>query len=393
MEIEIPAGELEEVIARVVPAACADETRIDGDVRLDVVDGRRVWIATDSIWMVMLRAGAGADVAVSMPPRLLRGTWHSSTLRLTIPAVDEDGRPRGHITLADAHSRAETHLPTSRYPDWRAIVAVAEEAPTTSVRVDPRVLYEALAQVSVAPFDLSEHGAPPPPVELAVGAGELSLRTDWPIVGPTVVTVPAVVEGPATEVLASAGRLQDLLVWAAGERVTLHVPRVPSVSIRVEADDWSALLMPISRDWRLAPTRERLEALLKEEYDLDELIADEDGDYPFRVGDGVMFVQLVDREDRPPLVRVFARLVEQAERSLELLEELNDLNARIGLARMFWFDGRVVAETEVIATDLDGSELRAAIGAVQTVVTELAPILSVRFGEVVPPPAETDLTG
>lgn len=54
-----------------------------------------------------------------------------------------------------------------------------------------------------------------------------------------------------------------------------------------------------------------------------------------------------------------------------MLFELNDVNASAGYCRVYWQDGRVVIEQELVAGDLDLRELQTSFWAVQTMSRRL----------------------
>ena len=78
----------------------------------------------------------------------------------------------------------------------------------------------------------------------------------------------------------------------------------------------------------------RLEDALKPFLGLDDLIRDADGDIPVRVGSALMFVRAVP--GTPPLVQLFAHVLDDVDLTLPLLEAVNDINRRILFGRIFW---------------------------------------------------------
>lgn len=74
-----------------------------------------------------------------------------------------------------------------------------------------------------------------------------------------------------------------------------------------------------------------------------------------RCGTAVLYLRLVDAA--PPVVRVFSPLLRRVERTPELLQELNDLNARLSFVRLFWRDGTVYAACELLAKTLTSADL------------------------------------
>ncbi len=89
----------------------------------------------------------------------------------------------------------------------------------------------------------------------------------------------------------------------------------------------------------------RLEDALKSFLGLDDLIRDADGDIPVRVGSALMFVRAVP--GTPPLVQLFAHVLDDADLTLPLLEAVNDVNRRILFGRIFWSHRSVIVAMEI----------------------------------------------
>jgi hypothetical protein len=105
---------------------------------------------------------------------------------------------------------------------------------------------------------------------------------------------------------------------------------------------------------------------------------DEDGRYHVRVNTSGFIVEIVDFE--PTLVRMWSPVVVRIERSLELLEMLNGLNASgLGL-RIFHTDDQVILATELVAETLDARELHFACHLLASAAERLGPELSTLFG-------------
>ena len=127
----------------------------------------------------------------------------------------------------------------------------------------------------------------------------------------------------------------------------------------------------------IAELRARLEGLLSELSDVD-IQRTPEGDYPFRWGSASCFVTLVD--DDPALVSVFGGMLSGVPRTDKLCSALNDINAEIKFGRVFWVRDRVVVATEMVADDLDGSELENAVTAIGRVADAYDTDLQSRFG-------------
>lgn len=118
--------------------------------------------------------------------------------------------------------------------------------------------------------------------------------------------------------------------------------------------------------------------------DDDELTVETNGDIPIRLGSVLYRITLLDQD--PPLVRVWARILQDVAHSVDLLEELNDLNRNIVSARVFYVPhddsatGRVIAATEIPAESMDAGDLAHACSAIASLADWVDTTLMVRFG-------------
>jgi hypothetical protein len=115
---------------------------------------------------------------------------------------------------------------------------------------------------------------------------------------------------------------------------------------------------------------------------VEELMIDPDGTIPIRVGSTAVRVMVTPGigEDGEPLFRVVAELVRDVAASPELLGALNDLNASLSFARVFWIEGRVLLALELLAGSLDQDQIRHALGLVSYAADRWDTELSARFG-------------
>ena len=100
-----------------------------------------------------------------------------------------------------------------------------------------------------------------------------------------------------------------------------------------------------------------VEKVLKEYLETETLIVDSDGDVPVRFGSAMYYVRVLDMD--PVLVRVFAPVLRNVKKSAKLFEAINDINASVYGARVFWYDDDVLAVAEMPAETLDPAELSA----------------------------------
>src|SRR5207249_4796666 len=101
--------------------------------------------------------------------------------------------------------------------------------------------------------------------------------------------------------------------------------------------------------------RERVGRLLTEYLDGAVGVDPTERPVAIRAGTAMVQVRLIDAD--PPVVRVFSSLLRGVECSAELLAELNEINAHLSFARLFWRDGAVLGATELLAATIDPNEL------------------------------------
>ena len=126
--------------------------------------------------------------------------------------------------------------------------------------------------------------------------------------------------------------------------------------------------------------RPYVEKTVKEYLGLDNLIVADNGDIPVRYGSAQYLIRLMDGD--PPLMRVFAVLLEEVEDNPDLYKELNTINSNIVSARLFYLpaDKIVVAATEVPVETLDKEELAHCCWAVGTLAEWADTELHKKFG-------------
>jgi len=105
---------------------------------------------------------------------------------------------------------------------------------------------------------------------------------------------------------------------------------------------------------------------------------DEQGRYHVRVNTSGFVVEIVDFE--PTLVRMWSPAVMGIDKSIDLLDTLNGLNANgLGL-RAFHTDDKVVLATELVAETLDARELHFACHLLAGAAERLGPELAALYG-------------
>jgi T3SS (YopN, CesT) and YbjN peptide-binding chaperone 1 len=114
---------------------------------------------------------------------------------------------------------------------------------------------------------------------------------------------------------------------------------------------------------RLEVIRPFVEETVREFLGVDELKVMEDGTIPIRAGSSAVNVRLLEGPSGGhPLLRVASPLLHGVDRSPELLEKLNDMNAAFSFARVFEVDGTVVIAMELFAEELTSAQIEYACG-------------------------------
>lgn len=128
----------------------------------------------------------------------------------------------------------------------------------------------------------------------------------------------------------------------------------------------------------LAGLNRRLEDALKAFLGLEDLVRDADGDIPVRIGSALMYVRVLP--GTPPLVQLFAHVLEDVDLTLPLLEALNDVNRRILFGRIFWGHRRVVVAMELTGVGLAPEQVAFACMQLGNLADHLDNELRERFG-------------
>ena len=122
----------------------------------------------------------------------------------------------------------------------------------------------------------------------------------------------------------------------------------------------------------------RLEDALKAFLGLPDLIHDADGDIPVRVGSALMYVRAV--AGTPPLIQLFAPVLDGADLTIPLLETLNDINRRILFGRVFWSHRGVIVAMELTGVGLTNEQVAFACVQLGNMADHLDNELADRFG-------------
>jgi hypothetical protein len=132
--------------------------------------------------------------------------------------------------------------------------------------------------------------------------------------------------------------------------------------------------------------RSHVERLLQNEWEVCRVSVDEDGDYPFRNGTAVCWVQVMDSD--PAMVRVFAHAAIGMRSSLKLLRELNEIEGRALSATVRLQDGAVIVSQTISPIGLTRPVLRQALQSVAGAADDIGLLLASMFNGSTPFVAE-----
>jgi hypothetical protein len=121
-----------------------------------------------------------------------------------------------------------------------------------------------------------------------------------------------------------------------------------------------------------------VESALKELLGLEQLQVEADGTIPIRRGSTAVFVRLLDEE--PPTLHVSSPMLQGVSASFALFERLNEINAGMRFARVFFVEDRVIVATELHAETLDKEEIATAVDVVSGAADHFDDLLRSEFG-------------
>jgi hypothetical protein len=123
--------------------------------------------------------------------------------------------------------------------------------------------------------------------------------------------------------------------------------------------------------------RSHVELMLQREWEVCRVVADSDGDFPFRHGTAACYVSVLDNE--PPMVRVFAHAAYGLKPTLKVLREINEIQRRALSARVELRQDVVVVSQTISPIGLTQPVLAQAMDAVATVADDIGTLFAVMF--------------
>lgn len=369
-------GEEWEIALGLVRFTSGDERQTLGMVHLACDGGIRRWTATNSRWLASHTTdGDAGSYELLVSPRIVQFGYAAAAsgqdAAIVISHAD-DGGPDTVTVVSDSESLTVA-ADRSTYPRSALEMASDPVAAGASVQVDGRDLERVMSAAAIRAIpdgdDTSE-----PLFWVTVDSDGLRADLSWEHLGLTTFRAAGAGSGNARRAFPPLQVAEAVGGWKG--QVTFTVPDDPHAPLRIADDERTVLIMPI--DTTHERQRKHVEDVLAEVFGPDVLHRDGDDDYPLTISGVPVYARLVD--DRPPTVQVFASLLVDIDCTPDLLQELNDHNANISFARLFWVQDQILAESDLVASTLDPEELFTAYQRVVDVSEHLAPMIHAVLG-------------
>jgi len=374
VRISISVDEWRALVGWMWHSLVPDENDTYGHFLLECDGAERTWVATDVAQLVVhrthgspVRGADGDQFSVVINPRLFR--WREpadSTL-----VVSDAGSGERTACLETDGVDVDLLVHPGVRVDWRPLV---NDLDGVSLQVDTRLLRDAIVAASAPPFG---QGAPDVTVaRLHLDDRRLWITTPWTDLPSTCVTVPVDSDVSLDGVLFDLGRLAHLAEPIEMPMATLILPRDAKSPLALRSHGYDAVLMPYDP---LGGDRVRLEELLREFTQSDDVRRDEDGDYPLDApGDVRLYVRLVDAD--VVTAQVFSVIAGGVEPDVGLFQEINSINASSPFVKLVHAAGALMAEIDLVAGTLDQAELTNALRTVRKATEQYRDVLSIYFG-------------
>lgn len=128
-------------------------------------------------------------------------------------------------------------------------------------------------------------------------------------------------------------------------------------------------------DW----LRSHVERCLEDGLDICRAMQDPDGDYPFREKTAAYFVS-IDGSGDIGKVKVWSPVVRGVKSNAKLLKELNDVNKRITLGRMYHGCGDVMLEQVMPPSAVTTESLALTCHCIANVAADVGPMIAAVYG-------------
>lgn len=173
-------------------------------------------------------------------------------------------------------------------------------------------------------------------------------------------------------------RIAELAI--ATLRKVYEVPRPIGLVYWAFARSGEEILLPtlgIERRPKTPPLEQRVEAALREFLQVDELVRDDDGDWPVRSDEAMVYLRVVSE---PAHVTVFSPILLGTPSSPALLDAVNDINNTIRVARAIAMNDGVMLAADVYDQPHIEDGVIHAFKAVSSLANEMSGDLQSRFG-------------
>lgn len=340
--VELDHEELH-TVWRTFSRSLSTETQTDG-LWVRSRDGRRIWSGSCGPLFWEVTGGVSPE---PLSPRCLpaRLVWFAAEL-----AFDADDRcvtistPDDSVGVASSTAGSSIiDLPVSAelrtFPSYITDVATA-----TLTRMQ---LHRLLARISFVPPGLEHpHRVP---VSLIVEDGQLAAFADWGIEGGlcTSQRVPATTRGTARSSIPLLHLLDLIREIEDDDIITIRFPEDVDIPLLIEGEGWRAT------------TDRRETGAVRFHEQLGQALADATGATVRTLDRGVFTTAFRDRIIRAELhntpidtVRISTVVLDEIEPTVDVLEQLNDVNAGLVGARVWSRDGVVVAGVDLPCSSL-----------------------------------------
>ena len=383
VQVLVSAREWALITEVLCPSLGVDERSPEGHLLFRCRGEDRIWsaghepdyqVSIGATGPVPVGLAAGEEFAVSINSRFFpwRGPYEI-TLRVEI-----GGDSPMQTMIGDGFEMTLPHPP--QHPaTW---VLSPRTLPGVDVAVERVALERALMHVAETPLGVERPARVAAFVQMR--DGKLRLEAPWVDYPSTVALIPVTASATDTApVLIAPRQLSFLAYQSTDETVTLRLPLEPGSGLGLMSSELDAVFTPIDR---FAGNRRRLNDILCDLLNRDDLEPDEDGDFVFDTREERCFWVRLATDVRPLAVQVFGTVGTRVPPTREVLEELNSINTAANYARAVWIDGTVHVVVDLLECDLDRSELDNAMQTVAATVDRYAPFLSSFFAESQEPP-------
>jgi len=134
--------------------------------------------------------------------------------------------------------------------------------------------------------------------------------------------------------------------------------------------------------------RSHVERALLAIWEQTDLVADDDGDFPFRSKTAACWVRVVGGEQ--PAVRVFAQAALDVPSTKKVFEEISELNSRSRWAKISWCHGVVVVDVSIHWLSVDRDAIERAIESVMVVSDDIGSMIATVYGGETPFPHDLE---